>query len=89
MSSSESCKETCDWYRHTWDYGCYDHKLCSHHRRCKGKVRDCRYLNGETWVCPSVRKFKILKLSKLKNSKSKIFLINLHMFECRIPRIFK
>lgn len=54
LNPQGTCKETCGYYDYTNVHGCFKDQFCSTQRRCNGKVLNCRYVDSDMWICPSV-----------------------------------
>ncbi|XP_044728255.1 uncharacterized protein LOC123291881 isoform X2 [Chrysoperla carnea] len=53
LNKDGTCRETCNEYSYTENYGCYKDLYCSKQRKCKGKIINCKYYDADMWICPS------------------------------------
>ncbi|KAL1497449.1 hypothetical protein ABEB36_008421 [Hypothenemus hampei] len=53
MSRSRSCRQTCDYYSFTENYGCYDYKstFCRKNERCSEKIFGCFFVESYASMC--------------------------------------
>lgn len=60
LNKEFTCKNTCDDYKITRQYGCHNDTPCGlkvknqRIRKCKGILRDCEYIGSDLEICPSV-----------------------------------
>lgn len=62
LNPDEACSNTCDDYKETENYGCYDGTYCSYKAEgaereravCRGTIVDCQFLGADLNVCSSV-----------------------------------
>lgn len=60
LNIDQSCTRTCFDYVETKQYGCHNDTLCGRNdvatkvNVCKGTVRDCRFIESDVEICPSV-----------------------------------
>lgn len=66
LNPDGTCRNTCDDYKVTENFRCYDGTYCAQKPegperdrvKCNGKVVDCQFVGSDLNVCPSVIKFK-------------------------------
>lgn len=60
LNKESTCKNTCDEYDATRQYGCHNDTVCGQSiknqriTKCKGILRDCEYIGSDVEICPSV-----------------------------------
>lgn len=61
MNREQTCKNTCEEYRLTRQWGCHNDTLCGvplknqRINKCRGTLRDCEFIGSDLEICPSVR----------------------------------
>lgn len=61
LNQEQTCKNTCEDYRLTQQYGCQNETPCAlplknqRINKCKGILRDCEFIGSDLEICPSVR----------------------------------
>lgn len=72
LNHEQTCKNTCDDYKITRQFGCHNDTLCAiplkNHRinKCKGTLRNCEFVGSDLEICPSVRYFLVISMKKLQ-----------------------
>lgn len=62
-----TCKNTCEDYRVTRQYGCHNDTPCGFSvknqriSKCKGILRECEYIGSDLEICPSVSYMEIME----------------------------
>ncbi|XP_069695090.1 uncharacterized protein [Periplaneta americana] len=52
MNSEHSCRESCADYSYARTHGCNEDRFCPYQQqRCNGKLRNCRFIDSDMWVC--------------------------------------
>lgn len=54
LNPDQTCRENCAEYTYTKSHGCFNNLYCQKQRRCNGKIINCRYVDSDMWICPSV-----------------------------------
>lgn len=57
MNSDGTCRDNCAYYNVAENHGCFKDKYCSKQPRCGGRILECRYIDSDMWICPSVSYF--------------------------------
>lgn len=61
LNEEHTCKNTCEDYRITQQYGCQNDTPCAlplknqRINKCNGILRDCEFIGSDLEICPSVR----------------------------------
>lgn len=66
LNQEQTCQNTCDDYRVTENFGCFEGTYCAQKTEgaerdraiCKGKVVGCQFVGSDLNVCSSVRSIK-------------------------------
>lgn len=53
MNNQATCRETCDFYQHTENYGCFKDLFCSKQPKCHGKILNCQFFDSDMFICQS------------------------------------
>lgn len=61
LNKEHTCKNTCEDYRITRQYGCHNDTPCGFSlknqriSKCRGILRNCEFIGSDLEICPSVR----------------------------------
>lgn len=64
FNKEHTCKNTCEDYRITRQYGCNNDTPCGvplknqRINKCKGILRDCEFIGSDLEICPSISSFQ-------------------------------
>lgn len=80
LNPENSCQSTCEDYKVTDNYGCFEDTYCAlkpekerERAICKGKIVNCEFLGSDLNVCSSVRLKKIDEKSPILNKLKHFF----------------
>ncbi|XP_075237274.1 chemokine-like protein orion isoform X1 [Lycorma delicatula] len=51
LNNEETCRENCQYYSYTKQFGCYKDNFCSQQRNCNGRIVDCKFIDSDMTVC--------------------------------------
>lgn len=53
LNSRGTCRETCDKYTVSQNYGCYDSdsEYCRRRKPCNGRILNCRFIESHLKAC--------------------------------------
>lgn len=54
MNNDGTCRENCAHYQYSENHGCFKDMYCSKQPKCSGRLYNCRFVDSDMWVCPSV-----------------------------------
>lgn len=64
LNEEHTCKNTCEDYRITHQYGCLNDTPCAlplknqRINKCKGILRNCEFIGSDLEICPSVKLYE-------------------------------
>lgn len=54
MNADGTCRDNCAAYTVAENHGCFKDQFCAKQNACKGRILNCKYIDSDMWVCPSV-----------------------------------